>query len=59
MNTVKQNALAAVKGLSDSSTLEDAMYRLYVLDKIERGQSAILQNKTLTIEELRKQVNQW
>lgn len=59
MTSVKQQAIAAVNSLSDTSTLEDAMYRLYVLDKIERGQSAILQNKTLTVKELRNQVNQW
>ncbi len=59
MNKIKQQALTAVKSMSENATLEDAMYRLYVLDKINKGQEAILQNKVLTVTQLRSEISKW
>jgi hypothetical protein len=59
MHTVKEEALNAITSLPDDATLEDIMYRLYVIDKINQGREAIKNGKTLTIEELKAEVQSW
>lgn len=50
--TAKQLALRAVEGLPDDATFEDAMERLYVLEKIARGQADIRAGRTVAHEEV-------
>jgi hypothetical protein len=45
--SAKQLALHAVEQLPDDATLEDAMERLYLLEKIERGQADIRNGQML------------
>ncbi len=59
MNTAKQEALNAISSLPDTATIDDIMYRLYVIDKINRGLEAIDRGETLTIDELRKEAESW
>lgn len=40
MQTIKQEALNAISRLPDSVNLDDIMYRLFVLDKIKKGQES-------------------
>ena len=35
------------------------MYRLYVLDKVRKGQEAVEQGKTLTSGELKREIDAW
>ncbi len=35
------------------------MYRLYVLDKIRKGQEAVEQGKTITSGELKREIDSW
>jgi predicted transcriptional regulator len=35
------------------------MYRIYVIDKIQKGQEAAAKGKTITIEEIEKEVHSW
>jgi hypothetical protein len=35
------------------------MYRLYVIDKVSRGQAAVRDNRTITTEELLKEIESW
>jgi sulfate-transporting ATPase len=35
------------------------MYRLYLLDKIRKGQEAVVQGKTLTSEQLKQEIDAW
>lgn len=39
--TAKQLALRALEQLPEDATLEDAMERLYLLEKIERGRADV------------------
>ena len=50
--TAKQLALRAVEQLPDDATLEDAMERLYLLEKIERGREDIRAGRVVTHEEV-------
>lgn len=50
--TAKQLALRAVEQLPDDATLEDAMERLYLLEKIERGRADIREGRVVSHEEV-------
>lgn len=39
--------------------MDEIMYRLYVLDKIRKGQEAVAQTETLTSEQLKREIDAW
>jgi hypothetical protein len=45
--TAKQLALRALEQLPEDATLEDAMERLYLLEKIERGRAEAREGRTV------------
>lgn len=51
MNVTKEKLETLIKELPDTVDIEDVMYRLYLLQKIETGDAAINAGKTLTHEE--------
>ncbi len=57
--SIKQEAINAISSLPDSASLEDIMYRLYVLDKIKRGIEAADKGDSITLEELKREVETW
>jgi len=59
MNTIKQEALDAISRLPDSVDLDDIMYRLFVLDKIKRGQEAVQKGETITTHDLKAEIESW
>ncbi len=59
MQTVKQEAMNAINSLPDSASIDDIMYRLYVIDKIKKGLDAIDRGETITIDELQKEADSW
>ena len=50
--TAKQLALRAVEQLPDDATLEDAMERLYLLEKIERGRADLREGRVVAHEDV-------
>jgi predicted transcriptional regulator len=59
MKSIKNEALAAISSLPEDSSADDIMYRIYVIDKIQKGQEAAAKGKTITIEEIEKEVHSW
>ena len=59
MQTIKQEAINAISSLPDSATIDDIMYRLYVIDKIKKGLDAIDKGESLNMDELKKEVDTW
>lgn len=59
MHTAKQEALNAISSLPDTVNLDDIMYRLFVLDKIKRGQEAARNGETITTIELKNEIKSW
>ena len=59
MQALKQEALDTIAQLPDDANMEDIMYRLYVLDKIQKGQEAVKQGKTITSKELQREIDTW
>ena len=50
--TAKQRALRALEQLPEDATLEDAMERLYLLEKIERGRADVREGRTVAHEDV-------
>lgn len=59
MLAAKQEALKTIDQLPNDADMDEIMYRLYVLDKIRKGQEAVEQEKTLTGEELKREIDTW
>ncbi len=58
MLAIKQEALKTINQLPDDADTDEIMYRLYVLDKIRKGQKAVDQSKTLTSEKLKREIDE-
>jgi predicted transcriptional regulator len=59
MQPAKQDALEIIGKLPDDADMDEIMYRLYVLDKIRKGQEAVEQGRTLGSEELKREIDAW
>ena len=62
MNTahsLKEDAINAISTLPETANIDDIMYRLYVIDKVRKGQQAAKEGKTLTTEELKQEIKTW
>ncbi len=49
----------AMKGLPKEAHLDDIMYRLYILDRIEKAEAEADRKETMTLEDLREEVAKW
>ena len=59
MQTIKQEVINAISSLPDNASIEDIMYHLYVIDKIKNGLSSIDKGETLSLYELKKEIETW
>ncbi len=59
MHAAKQEALETIGKLPEDTGMDEIMYRLYVLDKIRKGQEAVEQGHTVTSEELKREIDSW
>ena len=59
MQPAKQEALEIIGKLPDDSDMDEIMYRLYVLDKIRKGQVAVEQGRTTSSEALTREIDAW
>ena len=59
MQLTKQDALDAIGKLPDDADFDEIMYRLYVLDKIRKGQEAAEQGRTISQEDLKREIQSW
>ena len=59
MHAAKQEALETIGKLPEDTDMDEIMYRLYVLDKIRKGQKAVEQGRTVTSEELKREIDSW
>ncbi len=54
MKTLKKEAIEAINKLPDTATIDDIMYRLYIIYKVRKGKEAIDRGETISLEELKK-----
>jgi hypothetical protein len=59
MQAVKQEALNTISRLPDDTSIEEIMYRLYVLENIRRGQEDAAQDKTQSTQEVLAEIQTW
>ncbi len=59
MQAAKQDALETIGKLPDDTDMDEIMYRLYVLDKIRKGQQAVEHGQTTTSEDLKREIESW
>ena len=57
--SVKEEAIRAISSLPDDAPIDDVMYRLYVIDKVARGQAALKEGRIITTEELLREIESW
>lgn len=59
MQPAKQEALEAIGKLPEDADMDEIMYRLYVLDKIRKGQRAADEGRSISHEELKHEIDTW
>jgi hypothetical protein len=56
MNTVKEEAIHAISTLPESATIDDIMYRLYVIDQVRKGVESLDRGDVISHWDLKKEV---
>jgi len=59
MEILKTEAVNAIARLPESANIDDIMYELYVIDKVKKGQDAAKRGETISIEELKREMQSW
>ncbi|HQQ74729.1 MAG TPA: hypothetical protein PK031_06215 [Pseudomonadales bacterium] len=60
IHTAKHEAMQAIEQLPDTVEFSDIVYRLHVLDTIQKGLKEINDGEPgLTVDELRREIEQW
>jgi hypothetical protein len=59
METLKQEAIKAISKLPDTANIDDIMYELYVVDKVKKGREAVVRGESVSIEDLKREMQQW
>ncbi len=59
METLREEAINVIAKLPDSASIDDIMYRLYVIDKVRKGREAIKQGDSISIKELKGEMETW
>lgn len=57
--TLKQELADMVQNLPDDCTIEDVQYRLYVINKIRRGEERLIHEGRVSQEEAEKRLSKW
>lgn len=59
METLKQEALRVISKLPESANIDDIMYELYVIDKVKKGREAVERGESISIEDLKREMQSW
>jgi predicted transcriptional regulator len=59
VETLKQKAIKAISKLPESASIDDIMYELYVIDKVKKGREAAERGESISIEDLKKEMQSW
>ena len=59
METLKQEVIKAISKLPESANIDDIMYELYVIDKVKKGREAAECGETISIEDLKREMQTW
>ncbi|HKZ40512.1 MAG TPA: hypothetical protein VJ044_06085 [Candidatus Hodarchaeales archaeon] len=59
MASIKEEAIRAISKLPESASMDDIMYELYVIEKVKKGREAAERGETVSVEELKKEMQKW
>lgn len=59
MKPLKNDAMDTIAHLPDDADIDEIMYRLYVLDKIRKGRQAVEEGRTVSHEDLKREIESW
>ena len=59
METLREEAINIISKLPDSASIDDIMYRLYVVDKVRKGRAAIKLGDSISVEDLKREIESW
>jgi len=59
METLREEAISAINKLPETAKIDEIMYRIYVIDKIKKGQEAIKEGKSISVESLKEEIKSW
>ncbi len=59
METAKYNSLKAIQTLSDDSSYDDIMERLYFMQKVEAGLRDVKEGRVVSHEEVKERLSKW
>ncbi|MCI0416579.1 hypothetical protein L0222_27740 [bacterium] len=59
MASLKEEAIKAISKLPESASMDDIMYELYVIEKVKKGREAADRGETVSVEELKKEMQKW
>ncbi len=59
METLKQEAIKAILKLPETANIDDIMYELYVVDKVKKGREAVERGESISIEDLKREMQSW
>ena len=59
MQPLKKEAMDAIANLPDNTDMDEIMYRLYVLDKLRKGREAVEQGRTISHEDIKREIERW
>jgi hypothetical protein len=59
METLREEAINIISRLPDSASIDDIMYKLYVIDKVRKGREAIKLGNSISVEDLKGEIESW
>jgi hypothetical protein len=59
MDTLKEEAIRLISQMPEPVDIDEIMYRLYVIDKVRKGKDASSRGETLSVEDLKKDIEKW
>lgn len=59
MQSLKEEAIKVISSMPEPVDIDEIMYRLYVIDKIKKGRDASEKGDTISIDALKKEIEQW
>jgi hypothetical protein len=59
MASVRDEAITAIKKLPKNSSTDDLLYRIYVLEKIRKGEQSLREHGPITHEQAKKRMRRW
>jgi len=59
VQTLKEEAIQLISQMPEPVDIDDIMYRLYVIDKVRKGKDAAGKGETISVEDLKKEIEQW